>query len=77
MVTTTIHRYKSKGSPLTFTLDDSQILIYINWEKTTNREVYLTVEADKKVDILIPSTFNKLKERILDLENKLKMVCND
>ncbi len=77
IVSTTVHKYKAKGLPLVFSLYDKQVLIYVNWDKTTSREVYLSIEADRDIDVLIPNTFGKLKERILDLENRLKMICNE
>jgi hypothetical protein len=77
VVSTAVHKHKAKGMPLVFSLHDRQVLIHINWEKTTSSQVYLSIEADRDIDILIPNTFGKLKERILDLENRLKMICNE
>lgn len=76
-IVTTLYRYKTKDTPLTLTLGDEQVQIHIDWAKTTNKQVYFIINADRKIDVLIPATFSKLKEKILDLELRLKAVCNE
>lgn len=76
-VVTTLYRQKTKDTPLILTLGEEQVKVYIDWNKTTNKQVYFIINADKKIDVLIPATFSKLKEKILDLESKLKAVCNE
>lgn len=65
-------RRGAKYSPLILTLGDKQIMIYADWDRSTTKQINLIIKADMEVDILIPSTFNKLKDKINALEEEIK-----
>ena len=60
--------------PLVLTVDNESVYIHVIWERTHRQEVQLVVKAREQVDVLIPSTFKKLKGRIKELEYQLEMI---
>ena len=62
------------NEPLVLSIGPEHVYIDVLWERTRSGEVHLVVTAREQVDVLIPSTFKKLKHRIKELEYQLELV---
>lgn len=60
--------------PLVVSVGSELVYIDVVWERSSANEIQLSVRARDQVDVLIPSTFKKLKQRIKELEYQLEMV---
>ena len=65
--------FKNKNAPLKLTCGNEQIELLINWDKTRNNRVCMSIRCGRKVDILSPSTFLSFKEELDHLKNELKL----
>lgn len=60
--------------PLVLSIGPELVYVDVLWERTHRGEVHLVVTAREQVDVLIPSTFKKLKARIKELEYQLELI---
>jgi hypothetical protein len=65
---------KWEPEPLVLTVGHETVFIDVLWDRTHRQEVHLVVKARENVDVLIPSTFKKLKARIKELEYQLELI---
>jgi len=64
-VKATFHKnHAEKHEPLVLKVNGYHAKITVDWAKTTSNQIYLNIEAPMEIDVLIPSTFKKLKDEI-------------